>query len=94
MSDMDSRSSCSSDSVAASDLSESAADLETMNHGIFEAQAAMATQAGRMSQFAGGDTTAIHLAHVADMLPECTMFVSTDALSRARTSFCASPSSR
>ena len=68
MSDMDSRSSCSSDSVAASDLSESAADLETMNHGIFEAQAAMATQAGRMSQFAGGDTTAIHLAHVADML--------------------------
>ena len=49
------RLSCSSDSVAASDLSESAADLETMNHGIFEAQAAMATQAGRMSQFAGGD---------------------------------------
>ena len=68
MSDMDSRSSCSSDSVAASDLSESAADLDTTNHGIFEAQAAMATQAGRMSQFAGGDTTAIHLAHVADML--------------------------
>ena len=68
MSDMDSRSSCSSDSVAASDLSESAADLETMNHGIFEAQAAMATQAGRMSQFASGDTTAIHFAHVADML--------------------------
>ena len=68
MSDMDSRSSCSSDSVAASDLSESAADPDTTNHGIFEAQAAMATQAGRMSQFAGGDTTAIHLAHVADML--------------------------
>ena len=37
---MDSRSSCSSDSVAASDLSESAADLDTTNHGIFEAQAA------------------------------------------------------
>ena len=68
MSDMDSRSSCSSDSVAASDLSESAADLDTTNHGIFEAQAAMATQAGRMSQFALGDTTAIHFAHVADML--------------------------
>jgi hypothetical protein len=68
MSDMDSRSSCSSDSVAASDLSESAADLDTTNHGIFEAQAAMATQAGRMSQFASGDTTAIHFAHVADML--------------------------
>jgi len=65
---MDSRSSCSSDSVAASDLSESAADLDTTNHGIFEAQAAMATQAGRMSQFASGDTTAIHFAHVADML--------------------------
>ena len=68
MSDMDSRSSCSSDSVAASDLSESAADSETMENGMFEAQAAMATQAGRMSQFALGDTTAIHFAHVANML--------------------------
>ena len=42
MSDHETRSSCSSDSVDASDLSESAADSETMENGMFEAQAAMA----------------------------------------------------
>lgn len=68
MSDHETRSSCSSDSVDASDLSESAADSETMENGVFEAQAAMATQAGHMSRFANGDTTKIHLQHVADML--------------------------
>jgi hypothetical protein len=68
MSDHETRSSCSSDSVDASDLSESAADSETMENGMFEAQAAMATQAGHMSRFANGDTTSIHLKHVADML--------------------------
>ena len=59
MSDHETRSSCSSDSVDASDLSESAADSETMENGMFEAQAAMATQAGHMSRFANGDTTSI-----------------------------------
>ena len=60
MSDMDSRSSCYSDSVAASDLSESAEDHDTKNHGIFEAQAAMGTQAGRKEQVEVGDKTARH----------------------------------
>ena len=56
--DLDANAFTSMDSVAASDLSESAADLETMNHGIFEAQAAMATQAGTNSHWQY--TTAIH----------------------------------
>ena len=69
MSDVETRSSCSSDSLTASDLSESAPDRDTKVHTILEAHSAIAAQAGHVSRFTEDPLTAVmHLKLVADML--------------------------
>ena len=69
MTDVETRSSCSTDSLAASDLSESVVDRDMKAHGIFEARAAMASRAGHVSRFTKDPVEAmIHFRHVADML--------------------------